>query len=112
MLSQTERGKSSQVNTHIGVCTCPRGLDGSPCSHQAGVLLHYGDESCNYIATISATARLKLAKLALDKGSVDDPAFYSSIHQKSLEEKYGSEMPAIADSSAGNEVSFQGPEWE
>jgi len=115
--SQTERGKSYDVNTHIGVCTCSRGQDGSPCSHQAAVVFHYGDESCNYISTLSASARLKIAKLALGESSVQDPSFYSSIHQKALQEQYGNEMPTATEcskevASEGNELNFDGPEWD
>ena len=94
--SQTERGKYYDVNTHIGVCTCSQGHDGSPCSHQAAAVFNYGDESCNYIATITASSRLKIARLALGEGAVQDLAFYSSIHQKDLQQNYGAEKPTSA----------------
>ena len=74
--SQTERGRYHDVNTHIGVCTCTQGQDGSPCSHQAAVVINYGDESCNYIATISVSARKNIAMLAIGEGAVQDVAFY------------------------------------
>ena len=43
--SQTNRGEYYSVNTNIGFCTCPRGKDGSPCTHQAAVLIQYGSTS-------------------------------------------------------------------
>ena len=65
------------MNVHIGVCTCTKGQDGSPCIHQAAIVVHFGDECVNYIATLSASSRLDIAKLALGDGAVKDPAFYA-----------------------------------
>ena len=65
--SETERGN-----------TCSQGHDGSPCSHQAAVVFNYGDESCNYVATTSASSRLKIARLALGEGAVQDSSKRSS----------------------------------
>ena len=75
------------VNVNIGVCTCERGQDGSPCVHQAAVVLNFGQESINYIATLSANARLKLATIALGSNAIQQLSFYSSLHQQSLEER-------------------------
>ena len=61
------------MSTHIGVCTCPKGVDGSPCSHQAAIVLQFDDESCNYIATSSASARMEIAKLAIGNEAIEDP---------------------------------------
>ncbi len=113
--SQTVRGKYYDINTHIGVCTCPQGLDGSPCSHQAAVVVTYGDESCNYIATISASARRNIAKLALGEGAIQDLAFYTSVHQKQLQKQYGSEPndgPTQESTTENREPNFEGTEWD
>ena len=75
--SQSETDQFYQVNVHIGVCTCTKGQDGSPCIHQAAIVVHFGDECVNYIATLSASSRLDIAKLALGDGAVKDPAFYA-----------------------------------
>ena len=39
--SQTTHGDYHSVNTHIGFCTCPKERDGSPCLHQAAVVVQY-----------------------------------------------------------------------
>ena len=62
--------KYYDVNVNIGLCTCERGKDGSPCVHQAAVVLYFGKESVNYIATLSAKARLKLATIALGNSAI------------------------------------------
>ena len=107
-----------QVNMHIGVCTCTKGQDGSPCIHQAAVVVHFGNESVNYIATLSASRHLDIAKLALGDGAVQDPAFYASIHQQSLDDQYGI---AAKEKSKGQmqkgdlhaeEPNFEGTEWD
>ena len=35
--------KYYSVDISIGVCTCERGQDGSPCVHQAAIVLYYGE---------------------------------------------------------------------
>ena len=89
--SQTTRGDYYSVNTHIGFCTCPKGRDGSPCLHQAAVVVQYGEYGLNFITSMSPPARQKLARIVLGDGAIKDPGFYSSIHQESLEHKYGGE---------------------
>lgn len=117
--SQTERGKYYDVNTHIGVYTCSQGHDGLPCSHQAAVVFNCGGESCNYVATISASSRFKIARLAVGEGAVQDLAFYSSIHQKDLQHKYGDEKTMYtttaekcSNATEDNEPNFEGSEWD
>ena len=87
--SQSQIDQFYHVNMHIGVCTCTKGQDGSPCIHQAAVVVHFGDESVNYIATLSASGRSDIAKLAVGDGAVQDPVFYASIHQQFLDVQYG-----------------------
>ena len=79
--SQSKMDQFHQVNMHIGVCTCTRGHDGSPCIHQAGIVVHFGDVSVNYISTLSASRGLAIAKLAVGDSAPQDPAFYASVHQ-------------------------------
>ena len=93
--NQSENDVLYEVNTSIGVCTCSKGADGSPCSHQAAVVLKYGDVSCNTITTLSALARMNIAKLALGKAASEDLSFYTSVHQKALQAKYGSEEESV-----------------
>ena len=117
--SQTERGKYYDVNTHIGVYTCSQGHDGLPCSHQAAVVFNCGEEYCNCVATISASSRFKIARLALGEGAVQDLAFYLSIHQKDLQHRYGAEKTMYtttaekcSNATEDNELNFEGSEWD
>lgn len=108
MRSCTERNTFYDVNVTIGVCTCKRGQDGAPCVHQAAVVLNYGAESLNYIATLSAGARLKIATIALGSGAVKQLSFYSSLHQQANEEKFNMSM------KTDNEPPgiFEGSQWD
>ena len=84
--SQTIRGEYYSVNTTIGFCTCTRGRDGSPCVHQAAVVIKCGEYSPNFTSSASSSARLILAQVALGEGAIKHPGFYSCLHQQSLEE--------------------------
>ena len=50
--SQSERGVKYLVDMTVGVCSCTGGLDGSPCSHQAAIVRHYGVPSISCISTL------------------------------------------------------------
>ena len=112
--SQSQVDKFHEVNMHIGVCTCTKGQNGSPCIHQAAVVVHFGDFSVNYIATFSASKRLDIAKLALGDGELQHPAFYASIHQQSLDNQYGRAEEEDSKEQKQNgdmeEVNFEGTE--
>lgn len=82
--SKTERGVYYYVDMEVSVCTCPRGLDGSPCSHQAAVVLHFGNPSVNCIPALDAEGKKKLAYIAYGKDCVHDASFYSTISQPVL----------------------------
>ncbi len=47
--------------------------------------LHTGEESVNYVGTLSAQASLKIALVALGDGAIQSVAFYASLHQQALE---------------------------
>ena len=63
--SQSEMNQWYQVIMQIFVCTCTKGQDGSRCIHQAAVLVHFGDKSVTYIATLSSSRHHNIAQLAL-----------------------------------------------
>lgn len=109
--SLTEEGQYHDVNTHIGVCTCPKGQQGSPCSHQAAIVINYGEESCNYIATISASARMNIARLAIGDGAIHDVPFYSSLHQKELDEQYGSHPKSELTKEESQQLPYHEPSF-
>ena len=88
--SQTVRGEYYSVNTTIGFCTCPNGTNGSPCVHQAAVVIKFGQYGINYVCSTSSSARKILAQIALGESAIKNSGFYSSLHQESLEEKCSS----------------------
>ena len=55
--SQTTRGEYYSVNAKIGFCTCLKGKDGSPCQHQAAVVVHYGEQGLHYFFHFSTIFR-------------------------------------------------------
>ena len=65
----------------IGVCTCPQGCDGSPCAHQAVVILHYGSPSVNCIPTMDPEGKRKLAFIAFGENAIKDLCFYGTLKQ-------------------------------
>ena len=69
----TERSKFYDININIGICSCDNAQDGSPCIHQAAVVQNFG---IDFICTLSASARLKIATIALGRGAVSQLSFY------------------------------------
>ena len=95
------------INVNLGLCTCEKGQDGSPCVHQAAGVLQFGKKSLNYIATLATNARLKLATIALGNGAIKQLSFYTSLHQQSLEKSFN--QPKTNKQDPGN---FVGSEWD
>lgn len=83
--SQTNRDDHYQVHPEAGFCTCKKGRDGSPCIHQAAIVLQHGENGLNYIGAMSSTTRQKIAKIALGEGAIENTSFYSSLHQQFLQ---------------------------
>ena len=108
--SQSEQSTWYDVNPTIGICTCIQGRDGSPCSHQAAIVYQLGEESMNYICTLSAQARLQIAKIAVDDKAISNVSFYASLHQRALEEKYTLAKKDIAISES--QPDFTGTDWD
>ena len=104
--SQTEREVKYLVDMSLGVCSCTAGQDGSPCSHQAAVVKHYHIPAVNCIPTLSSESRQLLANVALGCNSVQNPYFYSSLHQKK------EEHVCTVSSSQVDTANFNGSEWE
>lgn len=85
--SQSVHGEHYSVNATIGFCTCPKGSDGSPCIHQAAVVVQFKEYGLNYVSSMSPSARQMLAKAALGENVITDIGFYFSLHQQSLQGK-------------------------
>jgi len=83
--SQTSCGVVYTVDMQLGVCTCPLGTDGSPCSLQAAITKHFHFVSRNSILSMFPEKRRELAMIALGDKAVQDLRYYSSLHQKAEE---------------------------
>lgn len=59
------------VDMSLGTCSCQNGRDGSPCSHQAAIILHFHHQSLNFIPTMHAPSRKQLAYLSLGNKSLE-----------------------------------------
>jgi hypothetical protein len=70
----------------IGICTCYKGLDGSPCSHQSAIMIIYSIENVNCIP-ISSEGHSQFAFLALGDKAILDNKYYTSFMKKSFMKK-------------------------
>ena len=77
--SKRERGVIYTVDMEAGICSCIQGIDGSPCSHQAAVAIHYGCSSINSIPTTDPQAKRNLAYIAFGDNAVKDLSFYGLL---------------------------------
>ena len=106
--SQSERGVSYLVDMKLGVCSCIAGQDGSPCSHQAAIINLFKIPSVNCIPSQSPETRRILAEIAIGPKAIQDPTFYSSLHEKQKCDDY-----AIAENGVGQPdlSDFSGTAW-
>jgi len=79
--SKTERGIKHWVDMNVGQCTCEKGRDGSPCSHQAAIVLYFGSPSVNCIPVMDPKGKQTLAYIAHGEDAVQDLSFYCTIAQ-------------------------------
>jgi len=77
--SQRDPDTTYLVDMALGNCACPHGMDGSPCSHQAAVILHFHCKSLNFISTMHAASRKQLAYIALGNRPEQSLDFYAPI---------------------------------
>ena len=64
----------------------------------------------NYICTLSAQARLQIAKIAVGDKAITDVSFYASLYQRALEEKYTLVKKDVSTSTS--QPDFTGTEWD
>lgn len=95
---------SYRVDMEIGTCSCETGQNGSPCSHQAAIVLHYHVESVNLVPTLHPTLRQKVAFLALGNQASKTTAFYSALHEGI--------KPMTVTENVGNTSDFSGTSWD
>ena len=70
-----------QIDMNIGTCTCIKGRDGSPCSHQLAVAMKCHKVSLNCIPTLHPSCRRQLAYIAVGSEANTDLCFYASVSQ-------------------------------
>ncbi len=109
--SQQSRGQVYEVDMQLGACSCPRGSDGSPCSHQAAVSKHFHVASINSVPTLFPEKRRELATIALGSKAVCDLSYYSSIHQKNEDLHVGKSQSPHKPSSYKCDVDFSSNAW-
>ena len=80
--SRTNKNFTYQVDTSLGICTCPKGENGSGCAHQAAVALKYGGGNTNFIPR-SAQDRYALAVLAIGDNPHLKVGQFVQLHEKS-----------------------------
>ena len=98
--SRSERDLVYTVDMHLGTCSCPQGINGAPCSHQAAISKYFHVYSINALPNLFPERRRDLAIIALGKEAKTDLAYYSSIHQKAVEaamENTGDESVSVSD---------------
>jgi hypothetical protein len=69
------------VDMLAGICESLNCLSGSPCPHQALVVLKYRVKSLNFIPYLSAEGRRDYSVLALGPAADPNPAAYAHLHQ-------------------------------
>ena len=70
------------IELELGMCSCPVGVSGAPCKHQAFALQELGAPSVNFVPQYSAEGRRLFAVLALEEKDVPNISFFASIHEK------------------------------
>ena len=62
--SKIDSGIYYRVDMDLCTCSCPQGMDGSPCIHQAAVAKHHHSVSFNFVLTLYPSVRRDIATLA------------------------------------------------
>ena len=84
-----------EVDMDLCTCSCPQGMDGSPCAHQAAVVKHYYSDSLNFVPTLHPSARRDIAIVALGDEAEKHLTFYSSLHQQKDEQVRAQDQATI-----------------
>ena len=84
----------------LSTYSCKCGQDGSSCSHQAAVVLHYHHRSFNFIPTMHTPSRMQLAYLDMVDKAEQKSEFYTDIPQShDTTKSFPSTEPTISDTS-------------
>ena len=80
--SKSDPDVQYNVDMDLCTCSCPQGMDGSPCVHQAAIVKQHHSVSLNFVPTVNPSVRRNFAILALGDDAEKDISFYSSLHQQ------------------------------
>ena len=78
------------VDVELGMCSCPVGMCGSPCKHQAFALRELGLPSVNFVPEYSSEGRRLFAVIALGETHTPDVSFFASIHEHKKQQQQAS----------------------
>jgi len=76
--------RSYYVKVELSMCSCPVGINGSPCKHQAFVLQELKIPSVNFVPEYSSECHRLFAVIALGESQTPDMAFFASIHESKI----------------------------
>lgn len=74
------------IELELGMCSCPVGVNGAPCKHQAFALQELGVSSVNFAPEYPAERRQMFAILAIGENDVPSVSFFASVHEKKNQE--------------------------
>jgi hypothetical protein len=94
------------VNSEIGICSCPVGINGAPCKHQGAVLAKFHITTLNFLPSLTSNDRMLYAYIAFGKQvkkkhfnfeflinyifslgyTAKDSSFYASLHTKFVQQ--------------------------
>lgn len=80
--SKSDPDVQYNVDMDLCTCSCPQGMDGSPCVHQAAIVKYHHSVSLNFVPSVNPSVRRNFAILALGNDAEKDISFYSSLHQQ------------------------------
>ena len=90
--SKSDLDTTYLVDMALGTCSCTHGKDGSPCSHQGAIVLHFHHKALNFIPTMHASSRKQLSYIALGNRAEQSLDFYASLAEETQEIVHGSDM--------------------
>ena len=89
------------VDVELGVCSCPVGISGSPCKHQAFAIKELSLPSVNFVPQYSTEGR---RLFAIIENKIPDTSFFASVHQK----EYDTSIKEQSNDQGGQHISHLG----
>ncbi|CAG8808027.1 11770_t:CDS:2, partial [Racocetra persica] len=90
VLSTSQNNLFYIVNSEIGTCTCPMGMNGAPCKHQGAVAMKFHVRILNFLPSLIPSDRMIFTYIALGQVTKDS-SFYASLRVESISQEYSQE---------------------